>query len=339
MFSHHSHSGDYISHGVDTLDAIVEEVQRRGFHTYCLTEHMPRLEETLLYPEERTTDSLNDLKRLRLQFQKYLEHSQRIKKQIVDVNLIVGMEVEGCNSKHIGYARDLMDQHKEVLKFCVGSIHHVNDIPIDYNQALWFAALESSGNNLRKFLLDYFELQYDMLKTLKPKVVGHFDLIRLFMPEDGMFVDKSTGEVAFSATKDDLDLGTWTRVMDISPSLISIWSDVEAVVIRNIAFINSYKGLIEINSSGIRKGLVEPYPHRDVANLVKKYANSRFVLSDDAHSVAQVGVAYNKTLQYIEHVLQLQGIYYLSEIHNGAELDVKYMSLGEIKANSFWKSN
>ena len=50
-FSHHSHSGQFCHHAQDTLEAMVLAACDRGFHTFALTEHMPR-RAAHLYPEE-----------------------------------------------------------------------------------------------------------------------------------------------------------------------------------------------------------------------------------------------------------------------------------------------
>jgi histidinol-phosphatase (PHP family) len=65
--------------------------------------------------------------------------------------------------------------------FFVGSVHHVNTIPIDFDRALYLKALYSvstEGDETALFV-EYFDTQYEMLTQLKPAVVGHFDLIRL----------------------------------------------------------------------------------------------------------------------------------------------------------------
>lgn len=50
-FSHHSHSGEFCSHGEGTLESIVLTAVQKEMRTLALTEHMPR-EERDFYPEE-----------------------------------------------------------------------------------------------------------------------------------------------------------------------------------------------------------------------------------------------------------------------------------------------
>lgn len=67
-----------------------------------------------------------------------------------------------------------------------------------------------------------------MLQVLRPPIVGHFDLIRLLSDHR---------DLEFKAME-----GVWERIE------------------RNLEFVASYGGILELNSSGLRKGLAEPYP-------------------------------------------------------------------------------
>ena len=50
--SNHSHSGQYCSHAKGLLKDVVARALEMGFVTFGLSEHMPRLREEELYPEE-----------------------------------------------------------------------------------------------------------------------------------------------------------------------------------------------------------------------------------------------------------------------------------------------
>ena len=56
----HSHSGQFCSHAVGTLEEIVQEAIRKGFTTFGLSEHVPRYRIQDLYPEEVTSSPLLD---------------------------------------------------------------------------------------------------------------------------------------------------------------------------------------------------------------------------------------------------------------------------------------
>ncbi|QLL33908.1 hypothetical protein HG536_0F02330 [Torulaspora globosa] len=328
MHSHHSHSGDYIAHGVDPLEAVTAQAVKMKFHTYCLTEHMPRFEAKYLYPEEWNSkrDESAAIAKLQQDFQNFLDHAQRIKNRPNPSNtkFLIGVEVESCDLNHIEYARRLVEENRGVIQFSVGSVHHINEIAIDFNQIEWDRALAASGNNLKTFLLAYFDLQYKMLRNLQPLVVGHFDLYKLFLPQD-LRVDLETGACGTSGTP----------VSGIS--LINQWKEVQAAVVRNLQYIEKYGGAIEINTSALRKKLPEPYPGKDVGLLVKRHCGGRFVLSDDAHGVAQVGVCYDQALNYIVHELNLEKIYYLTEAADRQSVRLEAVPIDQFESDAFWR--
>lgn len=108
-------------------------------------------------------------------------------------------------------------------------------IPIDYDHRLYRDAREQSGGTDEKLFEDYFDLQYEMLKALKPPIVGHFDLIRLLSDNpDASFMQ---------------------------------WAGVWRKVLRNLDLIIEYGGILELNSAAWRKGLSEPYPKAEICRV------------------------------------------------------------------------
>lgn len=119
--------------------------------------------------------------------------------------------------------------------FFIGSVHHVHEIPIDFDRALYAKAREAAGGTDEKLFEDYFDAQHQMLIALKPPVVGHFDLIRLLSDDPNVELESM--------------LGVWERV------------------VRNLECIVKQGGLLEVNSSALRKGLREPYPGRSICQV------------------------------------------------------------------------
>ena len=149
----------------------------------------------------------------------------------------------------------------------------MHGIPIDYNAEFYAKAVAAStgdgvgaGTELGLFR-DYYDAQYEMLQALKPKVVGHFDLIRLYASERNAKIFCGASEKAE----------------------------------RNLKLIVEQGGLLEINSAGLRKGLDEPYPGRILALLFKSLGG-RFTLSDDSHGIEQVGTNYGRVVKYLEYL-------------------------------------
>ncbi|CDK25578.1 unnamed protein product [Kuraishia capsulata CBS 1993] len=316
MHSHHSHSGQYISHGDGLLEDVVEQAVEIGFQTYCLTEHMPRYKETLLYPEE--TEKGLSCRDLMEDFKTYYGHARKIQEAInsdsaTPTTILVGFESEGgIGDEHLEAAIRIKESLE--FEFVVGSVHHVNSIPIDLDRESWILAKQSCGaGTMREFFLRYFQVQQRMLKILKPEVVAHFDLIRLLLTDDD--VDEDGRKYA------DYD---WA--LD--------WPDVWKVVEENIEIVVQNNSLIELNSAAIRKGWDSPYPKLDVAKLMIS-KNAKFCLSDDAHSVKQVGLNYAKVLQYAEKSLLLKQIHYL-DFDSDGKVVIKEVDMDAIKEDPFW---
>jgi histidinol-phosphatase (PHP family) len=121
----------------------------------------------------------------------------------------------------------------------VGSLHHVNSIPIDFSPELYVKALDQAEGSLENLYKQYFDEQYIMLQTVRPEVVGHFDLIRIF-------ADQSVADSTLLLPK------VWRRV------------------VRNLEYVIAYGGLFEINSRSWKKGLRDAYPQRDIIQVKRK---------------------------------------------------------------------
>lgn len=153
------------------------------------------------------------------------------------------------------------------IDYFIGSVHHIHEIPIDYDTAFYVKARDAAGGTDEKLFEDYFDSQYEMLKALKPKVVGHFDLIRLLSDEPNRNLRE----------------------------LKAVWEK----AVRNLKLIVEQGGLMEINSSALRKGLEEPYPTRSICEEYLKMGG-KLTLSDDSHGIAQVGTNFERAFEYLE---------------------------------------
>ena len=146
------------------------------------------------------------------------------------ISLIVGLETDVIREESFDRIRRLKEELQ--LDYIVGSVHHVDGIPIDVSLELFEKAEKSAGGR-EEVMCRYFDHQYQLLEQVKPDIIGHFDLIRLYRPE-------------FKST----DL---------------IWKK----IVRNIDFGISYGALFEINTSGASpcRSLNYPYPHRKVLEV------------------------------------------------------------------------
>lgn len=168
-------------------------------------------------------------------FSEYYNTALRLRSKYQhQIHIPIGFEVDYIRESSIPLIRNLQSIYK--FDFFIGSVHHVHTIPIDFDQEMYQKALSAVGGTEESLFEAYFDAQFQMLEALRPAVVGHFDLIRLFS------ADPTKGLRDYGA-------GVWERVE------------------RNVAFVVSYGGLTELNSASIRKGWDEPYPRRDVCEV------------------------------------------------------------------------
>ncbi|KAH9868830.1 hypothetical protein J1614_007905 [Plenodomus biglobosus] len=261
-YSHHSHSGQFCGHAQNSLEEVVKTAIAKGFHTFALTEHVPRPREDF-YPEEETEHTETSLMQL---FEDFVAEAGRLRDVYSDkIQILVGFESEFIRPSTLKGIESILQRH--TFDFFMGSVHHTHTIPIDYDRALYEKAREAAGGTDERLFEDYFDSQYDMLQALQPPVVGHFDLIRLLSDHRDVEFEGMTG----------------------------VWEKIQ----RNLEYIASYGGLLELNSSGLRKGLAEPYPCRTICQRFLRL-HGGFVMSDDSHGVDQIGTNYKRMLAFIQ---------------------------------------
>ncbi|EME39542.1 hypothetical protein DOTSEDRAFT_75266 [Dothistroma septosporum NZE10] len=256
-WSHHSHSGQFCGHATSTLEEVVRKAISKKMTTFCLTEHIAR-QEVDFYPgeaEEHTQETLAKL------YDEFYHEARRLQKKYADqIQVLVGFEGEWIREYSLPLIQDLLQTYE--LDLFVGSVHHVHTVPIDYDMEHYHKARDIAGGTDERIFGDYFDSQFEMLQALKPPLVGHFDLIRL------------------KSDQPDRSFKTWPQV----------WER----IIRNLNFIASYGGVLELNTSAIRKGMLEAYPQSEICKTFKALGG-RFTLSDDSHGIDQVGLNYDKT--------------------------------------------
>lgn len=283
--------------------------------TLCLTEHVPR-ESKHLYPEESAKGE--DLSVLESKFASFVAEARRIAneessssstsaqrhdRQPPPLTILVGCELEWIGSDP-GFTFE-KSQLKSIiaggqLDMFIGSVHHVRQIPIDFDPATYAKACSTVNTAYgldeaalpeeekhHKIFAEYFTAQGDMLRATKPPVVGHFDLIRLFASP--MLRDP-----------DEYGPGPKTQTEIIVTSLETRWPDVWAKVEENLKFIASYGGVLELNSSALRKGSSQPYPQSEICQAWRGIGG-KFVLSDDSHGTAQLATHYPALVRFIEN--------------------------------------
>ncbi|KAH8923152.1 histidinol phosphate phosphatase H [Atractiella rhizophila] len=258
--SHHSHSGQFCHHASGTLQDMIQSAIAKGFRTYGLSEHCPRYEKSDLYPEEEHLQ-VEQLEKL---FDDYISKASSLKKEHEGrLSLLIGLETEYLRPASISSLLSLLSKHPSI-DYLVGSVHHVNSIPIDFSQPLFSKALSSCGDSIPKLLETYFDHQYEIIDSLLPEIIGHFDVIRLFLPSEEKEVDWKEGE-----------------------EYREVWKKVE----RNVERAIEYGALFEINTAGFAKW-GKPWSSIGVIKLIIQ-KGGRLTLSDDSHSPDRVGQSYH----------------------------------------------
>lgn len=256
---HGGHSKELCDHASDNKESIIKSYLKKGFKYVGITEHLPPPNDNLLYKDE--IELGHDAKFLNDRFEEYFKKEiPRLKKELnLNSNYLFGFETE--------FYGDFPEKNIEdsILKYSpeimVASVHHVNDIPIDESPHNYDKAVQSTGN-LEGLYLDYFKSQFNLIKCLQkyskniPIVLGHMDVIRKLSPD-------------FQLTEKIIS---------------SIKKNIEEAVKGEFAF--------EINLRALAKGLSEPYPQKDILDLIKT-ANGHITLGDDSHSAEQVGLNYS----------------------------------------------
>ncbi|KAH8112391.1 histidinol phosphate phosphatase H [Phellopilus nigrolimitatus] len=306
--SHHSHSGQFCKHASGTLEEIVLEAIRQGFVVYGLTEHVPRYRLQDRYPEEENT-SLHELE---AQFDAFVEEAHRLKNHYaLCITLLVGAETEFITPDDLSALTSLLERHNGKIQFLIGSVHHVNGIPIDFDQPTFERARESlkigaymaKGKTATEALLDrYLDAQYELLTLLRPEIIGHLDLCRLYNPE--------------------LDFRDFPEVQE--------------KLKRNISYACRYGALFEFNAAAFRKGWSTAYPGKDVVELVLNFGG-RFTISDDSHGPHAVGLNYNKLHRYLRDI-GIEELWYLSK-DTQTELGREKRCLKPVKLIGDWWSH
>ncbi|KAL2121451.1 hypothetical protein VTJ04DRAFT_5478 [Mycothermus thermophilus] len=287
-FTMHSHSGQFCpGHAKDQLEEIIQYAIKLGFKTMGLSEHMPRTDISDLYPEELLPTPQESLAALRPRHEAYLAEAVRLRDAYADrIHILVGFETEFIRADEYAPLIRELALHGDI-DYLVGSLHHVRGVPIDFSREMYAAAVractgkkdEGSGgsgedyddNEEEALWTTYLDEQLAMLQAVKPRVVGHFDVVRLLSKQPQR-------DLRTAWDKKD---GVWSKVL------------------RNLEVVREYGGWLECNTSALRKGLPEPYPKREIAEAWLGMGG-RFTFSDDSHGIAQVGTNYLRGLEYLE---------------------------------------
>lgn len=258
---HGGHSGQFCHHAEGTLEAIIQQYIKLGFKKVGICEHIPPASDRFLMPDE-TKAGLTAADIFQT-FEAYIETINELKtKYASHIAIFIGMETEtypGAFS-HVQY---LIDTFRP--DYIVGSVHHIEDDCFDYSKENYDQIISDHGSHEAVYQ-KYFDRQYEMIKALKPFVVGHFDLIRIFDPH-------------------------YKKRLE-SPEIMS-------QIIRNLELIKTLNLVMDFNVRSLLKGSKEPYISRPILELARKM-DIRVIPGDDSHGVHQAGLYIDKAIAILE---------------------------------------
>ena len=172
------------------------------------------------------------------------------------IDLLVGLETDYITTIDLDGLEALLDEHGERIEYVMGGMHHVGEIPIDFDKMTWEKAVTAVENSsmamatskdevmeivgqssaVTSFFIAYFDAQYTLLTRIQPTIVAHIDLCRLYVP---------------------------SIRLDDDATYPGVWERLE----RNIKTVVEYGGLFEVSSAPFRKGWETGYPGEEVLQV------------------------------------------------------------------------
>ncbi len=258
---HGGHSGQYCNHAVDLLEDIILRYIALGFTKVGITEHVPPINDQFLYPDEQKLNlTAVDLNK---RFEGYFNELNALKKKYASkIKIFTGMETETYTG-YVDHIKKLISRFQP--DYIVGSVHHIDDICFDYSKE-GYDRIASICGSYDIMYEKYFDLQYEMIKTLKPFIVGHFDLIRIY----------------------DEDYKKRLLLPEINQKIK-----------RNLTLIKSLNLVMDFNLRPLARGEKEPYITGSILKNVKKM-EIRIVPGDDSHGVTEAGLHVDRAIKILQ---------------------------------------
>src|SRR5690606_3216341 len=122
----------------------------------------------------------------------YLVEALRLReKHASRIHILIAFEAEFIRPSYAAHVLSLASA--PTIDYFIGSLHHTLSIPIDFDAPTYARARDACGGTEEALYEKYYDEQWEMLKALKPRVVGHFDLIRLYSEDPGRDVREWRG--------------------------------------------------------------------------------------------------------------------------------------------------
>ena len=246
---HGGHSGQFCHHASNTLEEIILRYIELGFPWVGITEHAPGISLELLYPDQRAAGLTPEF--LLHRFGLYMAECRRLQEKYRSrIKIFAAIESE----TYSGY-REFMPYLLKTFQpdYVVGSVHFVDDMGFDYSPEQYALAAAAAGG-IDALYCRYFDQQHEMITLLKPAVVGHFDLIRIFDPH---YRDRLAQPAIMERIR------------------------------RNLSLIRDLDLILDFNLRSLLKGASEPYISLPILKIAGEMGIA-VVPGDDSHGLDSV---------------------------------------------------
>lgn len=248
MIRSNPHTHTQFCDGKSTAREMIESALARGFLSLGISSHAPQIIE----PEYGMRDEPG-----------YIRHIQELQKEYADrlrIRLGVEADFEGT------FDRPAYD-------YIIGAVHYVRYADTYFvvdgdPQGQLKAWNDAYGRDGLAMARDYYDTIVRCVRTMKPDILAHFDLLRKYNDADNRFFNTQDPAYRRLAT-----------------------NALEAIADTGV--------LLEVNTGGMARGyLPTPYPDRFVLEHWRKLGG-RVIVGSDCHNAEQIDFAFDVALELI----------------------------------------
>ena len=183
-------------------------------------------------------------------------------------------EYEGKIEVYLGIEEDAyapVDRSK--FDYIIGSLHYMKKgdkyYPIDSSADYTEAMRKAFEYDAIKIATEYFSYFCEYIKTRKPEIIGHFDLL--------------------------------TKFDEVTTPLFLQNKEYHKIAEKYLDYILPTDSIFEVNVGAILRGYRStPYPYENLLHKIKK-ADGKLILSLDAHSKDLLTYDFSNTINYIKN--------------------------------------
>ena len=193
----------------------------------------------------------------------YINEINDLKREFKDkIEIVLGIEEDS-----------LFPVNRSLYNYVIGSSHYLyingEYLPIDHSPKLFEKCLQVFNNDECKLAESYYSSFCSYIKSRKPDIVGHFDLITKFDEERRLFLDNQN----------------YHKIAE--KYMLSVASD---------------DVLFEVNVGAILRGYRKtPYPYENLLHIIKK-SNGKIILSLDCHNKDFLSYDLSNTKNYLKNI-------------------------------------